>query len=205
MKRIKIAKVLSLALATVVAVTTFSMTSFASGTSSRADQYRRDLTTEEIATIYTIFDAEYYAKQCPDVVDAYGTTDASVMFSHFISNGLWEERQPNAQFNVDVYATRNVDLHKEYGDDIVAYYIHYATHPEEQIGRGVSTLGDAMQRHAAVYSVYDFVVGQVQPREGAWKVQTENASALDTMTDNEIISYLNDEGLLDAYLASVGK
>ena len=198
MKRFKIAKVLSLAFAAVFAVSVFTTNAFAA---TNAETHKRDLTAEEIALIATVFDADYYAKQCPDVVDALGTSDAQTLFAHFLGYGLWEERQPNAQFNVDVYATRNVDLHKAFGDDIVAYYVHYASHPEEQAGRGISTLGDAMRRHAAVYSVYDFVVGQEQPREGAMKIQTENATQFDNMSDNDIISYWNDEGILANILA----
>lgn len=183
MKRFKIAKVLSLALSFVFALSIFTVTSVAH--SNPGEAYKRALTNDEIATIATIFDAEYYAKQCPDVVDAFGTKDANVMFAHFINSGLWEKRQPNAELNIDVYATRNVQLHKQLGNDIVAYYVYYANHPEERANLGVCTLGDAARRRAAVYSVYDFVVGQEQPRAGAWKVQSENEIDIQNSKNNK--------------------
>ena len=177
MKRFKITKVLSLALAAVFAVSVFTTNASAA---SRADQYRRELTTEEVQCLYSMFDAKFYAGANADVMDYYGfdyyTTDCDMtLFAHFLACGLWEERQPNAQFNVDVYATRNVDLRAAYGDDIVAYYVHYATHPEEVTWRVTPTLGDAFRNGITVYSVYDMVLGSTSAvKAGALPVQTVN-------------------------------
>lgn len=172
----KLTKVLSLALATVMAVSVFTSTTFAA---SRADQYKRDLTVEEQQAIATIFDAKYYAEVYRDVMDYYGfdyyTSDCDVtLLAHFLTYGIWEERQPNAQFNIDVFATRNVDLHQEYGDDIIAYYLYYATYPNCMTTRGVATWSEAYNRGVTVYSVYDFVAGEVQPKAGSLPVQTVN-------------------------------
>ncbi len=202
MKNVKISKILSLVLAAGFAFLVFASTAEAA---TPLDAQRRPLTKEEIATIAKAFNGEDYAKMYPDVVKAFGTNDPMVMYNHFINCGIWENRQPNAQFEVNAYATKNVDLHKAYGPNVIAYYLHYANHPEERAGRGIATLGDAANRHAAVYYAYDFVVGQEQPRAGAMKLQTENYRPTDSMSDNEIISKLNDEGLLDAYLKSLGK
>ena len=203
MKRFKIAKVLSLVLSAVFAITVFTTNASAA---SRADEYRRDLTAEEIQCIYSMFDAEYYAKAYADVVDTLGTSDANVLFAHFLNFGLWEERQPSALFNVDVYATRNIDLRAAYGDDIVAYYVHYATHPEEIVWRVTPTLSDSYRNGVTIYSVYDMVLGsQYDVKEGAWPVQTATYAPELAMSDNELITYLNDNGLLDEYLASVGQ
>lgn len=170
MKKFKLTKILSLALATVIAFTAFSFNSLAA---SRANEYKRDLTDEEIQTIYTMFDATYYAKTYRDVVDTLGTDDAATMFSHFINSGIWEERQPSAVFNVDVYATRNVDLRAEYGDDIIAYYMYYATHEKEQTWRVTPTLADAFAHACTIYSVYDLVKGSTtEVKAGAWPMQT---------------------------------
>ena len=177
MKRFKITKVLSLVLATVFAVSVFTTDASAA---SRADQYRRELTAEEVQILYSVFDAEFYAKANADVMDFYGYdyyTSACdlTLFTHFVSCGLWEERQPNAKFNIDVYATRNIDLRAAYGDDIVAYYVHYATHPEEITWRVTPTLGDAFQNGVTVYSVYDMVLGSTSAvKAGALPVQTVN-------------------------------
>ena len=141
-----------------------------------------------------------------NVVDTLGTSDANVLFAHFLNFGLWEERQPSALFNVDVYATRNIDLRAAYGDDIVAYYVHYATHPEEIVWRVTPTLSDSYRNGVTIYSVYDMVLGsQYDVKEGAWPVQTATYAPELAMSDNELITYLNDNGLLDEYLASVGQ
>lgn len=173
----KLTKVLSLALATVCAI---SMFSFSSVAASRGDQYKRELTSEEIQLISTIFDAKYYGTCYPDVLHFYGfdyyTSAAdTALFTHFIQFGLWEERQPSAGFNVDVYATRNIDLHETYGDNIVAYYTYYATHLKEQTWRTIPTLNDAWAKQATIYSVYDFVVGSKTPKAGAQAIQTPDS------------------------------
>lgn len=171
MKKSKITRILSLALATVIAVSTFSINSFAA---SRAKEYKRDLTAEEVTYLQSMFDATYYAKVYPDVVDTLGTDDAETMFLHFVTFGLWEERQPSAGFNVDVYASRNGDLQVAFGDDIVAYYVHYASHESEHAWRTKPTLADAYYKQATIYSVYDFVKGQRGPAAGAYPIQNVN-------------------------------
>ncbi len=171
----KLSKVLSFALAMVVAVTTFTTTAFAA---SRGDAYRRELTTEEVQSIYSIFDAKYYANAYPDVMHFYGydyytpECDAT-LFTHFAACGIWEERQPCAEFNIDVYATRNVDLRSQFGDDIIAYYVYYASHLKEQSWRIVPTWSDAYYHGVTVYSVYDLVAGDAAAvKPGAIPVQT---------------------------------
>lgn len=170
MKKFKITKLLSLALATVIAVSTFTINSYAMSDTAKA--HKRDLTADEVTAITKIFDAKYYAKVYPDVVDALGTDDATTMLTHFLAFGLWEERQPCANFNVDVYASRNPDVAKVYGDDIVGYYVHYSTFIKSEAWRPLSTLYDAYQKNVTVYSVYDFVKGQTTPKTGATIIQT---------------------------------
>ena len=97
-------------------------------------------------------------------------TDEAVVFNHFITYGIWEQRQPSVAFNVDVYASFNYDLQAEYGDDIVAYYMHFATHLGEITV--MPTKYNALRQGRTIYSVYDFVKGQVGPKEGAIPVQT---------------------------------
>lgn len=163
-------KALSLLLATVFAITAFTFNSYAA---SAADAHRRELTADEIATIKTMFKADQYVKYYPDVEKELGK-DENVLFAHFINFGIWEQRQPSASFNVDVFASRNPDLQEMYGDDIVAYYIYYATHTYENSWRAVPTPHDAMRNNTYVYSVYDFVKGQKGPRAGAIPVLTPN-------------------------------
>ena len=176
---VKVTKILSFALAAFMA---FSVLTVNVSAASRGDAYTRALTADEVATIKTIFDAKYYGTVYLDVVHFYGqdyyTSDLDeALFNHFINCGIWEERQPSAAFNVDVYASRNTDLQPQFGDDIIAYYIYYATHLKEQSWRVVPTLNDAWAKQATIYSVYDFVVGQKGPKAGAMAVQTPDSPA----------------------------
>ena len=169
MRRLK--GILSIVLAVAFAFSIFSFDSNAM--SATAEAHRRELTAGEIQTIHSIFNAKVYAKMYPDVVAELGE-DEQVLFNHFITFGIWEQRQPSDAFNVDCYATRNLDLRQAFGDDIVAYYIYYATHQKEQAWRPVPTKWAALWANTTIYSVYDFVAGTGLPKEGAIPVQTPN-------------------------------
>lgn len=178
MKKFRVTKILSAALAVVTAVTVFTTSALAGNV--RADQYKRELTTEEQQLIATVFDAKYYANAYLDVLHFYGydyykpEADA-VLLNHFLNYGIWEERQPNAAFNIDVYATRNGDLRQQYGDDIIAYYVYYAGNPKEVAWRILPTWADAYAKGCTIYSVYDLVAGSsTAVKPGAIAVQTAN-------------------------------
>ncbi|SFO21775.1 hypothetical protein SAMN04487831_11258 [Pseudobutyrivibrio sp. UC1225] len=168
----RFAKILSLCMATVFAISTFTINSYAM--SKVAEEHRRDLTAEEITTIQTIFVADHYGKLYPDVVKELGN-DPGVLFNHFITFGIWEQRQPSAWFNVDAYASRNYDLQPIFGDDIIVYYMHYCTTKNEWKTRPTPTKEGALWDNANVYSVYDFVKGQQGPKKGAIPVMTPNS------------------------------
>ena len=162
-------KVLSLMLATFLAVSVFSVNSYAM--SAEGEAHRRQLTTEEIKTIYPMFNAKEYAKMYPDVKNELGE-DEKALYTHFVTFGIWEQRQPSVAFNVDVFASFNYDLQAAYGDDIVAYYTHFATHAGEY--PVMPTKYNALRQGRMIYSVYDFVKGQTGPKKGAVPVQTAN-------------------------------
>ena len=71
-----------------------------------------------------VFDAAYYAEKYADLKAAFGNDEAA-LFNHFITCGMAEGRQGNAEFNVQVYKDRYPDLQAVYGDDLVSYYMHY--------------------------------------------------------------------------------
>lgn len=176
----KFTKIISLALAMVFALSVFSTSAFAGN--DRSAQYKRDLTAEEQQLIASVFDAKYYGNAYMDVLHFYGydyykpEADA-VLLSHFLNYGIWEERQPNAGFNIDVYATRNGDLRQAYGDDIIAYYVHYAGNPKEQAWRIIPTWADAYAKGSTIYSVYDLVAGSATAvKPGAVAVQTPTSA-----------------------------
>ena len=94
--------------------------------------FHTDKETKDI--IRGMFDPEFYAYVYPDVSYAYGITDAKTMteeqkeklWEHFWNGGIWAGRACNANFNASVYASAYGDLQKEYGNDIISYYTHYA-------------------------------------------------------------------------------
>lgn len=77
-----------------------------------------------------VFDPTFYAKNNPDVVDAYGT-DPKKLFEHFRVFGMSEVARAGktiASFNVLTYKNNYADLQKAFGNDLRAYYKHYCTH-----------------------------------------------------------------------------
>ena len=171
----KVRKIVSMVFAIVFAVSVFTTHSEAA-MSAAGQAHMRPLSENEVQLIYSIFKADEYTKMYPDVKEVLGT-DEMTLFNHFITFGIWEQRQPCVAFNVDVYASRNTDLQPQFGDDIIAYYMYYATHLKEQSWRVVPTLNDAWAKQATIYSVYDFQVGQVGPKPGAVAVQTPDSPA----------------------------
>lgn len=73
-----------------------------------------------------VFDATYYAEHYPDLQAAFGTDEAALL-NHFITCGMAEGRQGNAEFNVQAYKERYSDLQAAFGEDLPAYYMHYIT------------------------------------------------------------------------------
>lgn len=74
-----------------------------------------------------IFDYNYYYKKYPDLHATCGKNPFK-LFNHFLTNGMREGRQGNADFNVYNYAANNLDLIIRYGTyDLSIYYIQYIT------------------------------------------------------------------------------
>lgn len=79
------------------------------------------------AVDYTVlFDAAYYAKNNPDVVETYGS-DAKALYKHYINCGINEGRNAGPLFDVKQYRKNNSDLEKLYGDNWAAYVNQYLT------------------------------------------------------------------------------
>lgn len=86
----------------------------------------------------SIFDAKFYAALYPDVAAAYGN-DTAGMYTHFITYGIPEGRQPSAAFNVQIYMSNYPDLVSAFGADMESYYQHYITNGKAE-GRIAGTL-----------------------------------------------------------------
>ena len=93
-------KILSLVMALVLAVSTFTITSEAKMTEtmqSKMEAHKRQLTYDEIRAIYPAFNYKEYADMYPDLKEAFGYDEVK-LYTHFVTCGLWEERKPNATF-----------------------------------------------------------------------------------------------------------
>lgn len=71
-----------------------------------------------------VFDAEYYAENNEDVVNAVGG-DADALFNHFVRFGTFEGRQASEEFDVQRYIAFNPDVADSCRMDKRAAYIHY--------------------------------------------------------------------------------
>ncbi len=93
-----------------------------------------------------MFDYEYYKTNNPDVVAALGSSYKK-LFNHFIKYGIFEGRQPNADFNVNAYASSYSDLQQAFSSEklnarVIDYYTHYITFGKTD-GRTLTTIEKA--------------------------------------------------------------
>lgn len=88
-------------------------------------------------SLYDLFDAEYYAKTYPDVVDAYGKSKPA-LFSHFKKYGIKEQRNITPLFNVNAYRSAYPDLDKAFGNNLFSYYQHFISFGQKE-GRKLTT------------------------------------------------------------------
>ena len=138
-------------IATMVAGTT--ITSFAADTIVPGVQVAATDNINAQRVIYSVFDADYYAKQYPDVAKACNN-DATKLFAHYITYGMYEGRDASANFNLDAYACANQDLVKAYGtgkDAMINYFKHYANFGSKE--NRVATISGANNAGISVVSV----------------------------------------------------
>lgn len=87
-----------------------------------------------------VFDPTFYANTYADLKKAFGTNQ-TLLFNHFVANGMSEFRIAKANFNVQVYASHNPDLVKAFGaltqSNAILYYNHYCTNGYKENRRSV--------------------------------------------------------------------
>lgn len=95
------------------------------------------------ASYAAVFDYNYYAQCYPDLQAVFGNNEAA-LFNHFITCGMAEGRQGNAEFNVQYYRAKYPDLQAVFGDNLPAYYMHYMTcgKAEGRQGNGVAVIAE---------------------------------------------------------------
>lgn len=125
------------------------------------DFYKRAaLSDAEKKAILALLDTDYYASANPDVVKALGNTKAALE-KHFLRYGIWEARQPNANFNVNAYASAYSDLtnafsNEDFGKQVADLYKHYVNYGIAE-GRNLTTIDACLSAGHDVlyYGAYD--------------------------------------------------
>lgn len=120
---------------------------------------------EESETIYNgidyaaVYDYNYYITAYEDVRNAFHG-DKSRTLEHFVTSGMSEGRQGNAEFNAYTYKNRYPDLRSAFGNDLKSYYMHYIINGKQEgrDGGGASeVIGTATVYGGVDYSsVYDY-------------------------------------------------
>lgn len=111
-------RIISSILALVMIISIFSV----SGITADAKKKKQ----ADMSAYTTVFDPTFYATKYPDLKAAFGN-DANALFNHFLTNGMKEGRQGNAEFEVNAYRARYADLNAAFGNDLPKYYMHYIT------------------------------------------------------------------------------
>lgn len=115
----------------------------------------------DAAAYAAVFDYTYYANCYPDLQAVFGNDEAA-LFNHFLTCGMAEGRQGNAEFNVQYYREKNADLQAAFGDNLPAYYMHYMTNgkAEGRQGNGVAMIAEAVPAAGAEQTV-SYITGPV--------------------------------------------
>ncbi len=108
-------------------IATAQITGFAAPTESTSPYL--GLTAEQFGAykmhvLRNMFDAKFFAEQYPEVASACGN-DAKKMFDYFVTEGLENGLQPNANFDVAAYAVAYPDVANANGADVFSYYLHF--------------------------------------------------------------------------------
>ena len=98
------------------------------GALAEAKRFNTGLTNkpfmEQLSDYSAVYNYKDYRKLNQDLVPLYGDNQYKY-FQHFVSSGMKEGRQGNAEFNLAAYKANNPDLVAAFGNDNVKYYEHY--------------------------------------------------------------------------------
>ena len=78
-----------------------------------------------------VFDAAYYAENNPDVVKEIGI-DEQALLEHFVTLGIYQERQGSKAFDVEKYLLYNEDVANSCKKDKRDAYIHYIMYGKDE-------------------------------------------------------------------------
>ena len=98
-----------------------------------------------------MFDLNYYRSNNPDLA---GLKD-NELFKHFCEHGIFEGRTCNAYFDPSAYASAYPALKAQFGNDIMAYFRHYATIGKNDPNFSITTLEACANSKITVTSLID--------------------------------------------------
>lgn len=100
---------------------------------TRRNYIRReaDLLNRGIEFWGTVFDADYYAENNPEVVKEVGS-DEKALLEHFVTLGIYQERQGSKDFDIEKYLFYNEDVANSCKKDKRDAYIHYIMYGKEE-------------------------------------------------------------------------
>lgn len=118
------------------------------------------MTTQQLSSIKGLFNAKDYATMYPDVVKVVGSSE-DALWNHFITHGLSEGRALSKSFNVFAYKAAYKDLRDLFGDNLVAYYAHYAEVGQKE-NRTITTIQAAEKNGITVTNQKGETISQKQ-------------------------------------------
>lgn len=107
-----------------------------------------------------VYNFTAYTGYYSDIRQNFSNNDTGALV-HFVTQGIAESRQGNAEFNINSYQALYYDLRRIYGDNLRPYYLHYITNGKSE-GRqatgsylnGTTTLNGV--NYSAVYNFNDY-------------------------------------------------
>nr|MCR4866877.1 hypothetical protein [Lachnospiraceae bacterium] len=114
-----------------------------------------------------------------------GITTEAALFNHFVKFGIFEGRACCEGFNVAAYKSSYSDLQAAFGDDVVAYYVHYETFGKTE-KRALVTVEAAAAAGVTVKSAADGAVvaaGAAKPAAGGAASSSGSAASTETKTN----------------------
>lgn len=152
------------------------------------------------ATYGDIFDADYYAKKNPDVVEVFGS-DPEVLFSHYMNSGIHEGRNAGPLFDVVMYRKQNSDLEGMFADNWEAYVTHYLNEGmyEGRVGYGEAfDVASYLRRSSDLKNIFgcDLVKlyehyltrGKKEGRNASWELTAEEKSEQTNLTPAQVLA-----------------
>lgn len=191
MKTKKVKRILA-AVLSLVMVLGMGLTSFAAPKDE--DYSRASLNAEEKAAIKTIFDAQWYKEENPDVVACVGDSE-DALFTHFLTHGMWETRQPSKDFNVNAYYAAYKDLQENLkglseAELVKALFLHYATMGKNEEKREATTIQKALERTGEIKYIGSFHSDEIPgTQEGA--VVAKSAGINGKLMGPRVLALLN--------------